>query len=308
MTHEHLQVELPESLSCSACRGSMRYAFQIGDVNRRISQEHFIYFQCTACGLISLANVPEDLGRYYPQGYGLIPQSDDAIEAGLLHEQYKIDLVKRFAGGGRLVEIGPSWGAFCLLASRAGFSVQAIEMNRECCEFINQRFGLQALNSRDEVATLRELSSPDVIVMWHVIEHLRDPWALIAQAVEKLAPGGIVVLATPNPDAIQFRLLGRFWTHVDAPRHVHLIPIALMRQKLSALGLEELLTTTRDEGSLGWNEFGWSFSLAGFVSGFWPKRILRITGRILARLAAFFESREGRGSAYTAIFRKPPIQ
>jgi hypothetical protein len=101
----------------------MRYAFQIGDVNRRISQEHFIYFQCTACGLISLANVPEDLGRYYPEGYGLIPQSDDAIEAGLLHEQYKIDLVKRFAGGGRLVEIGPSWGAFCLLASRAGFSV-----------------------------------------------------------------------------------------------------------------------------------------------------------------------------------------
>ena len=66
--------------------------------------------------------------------------------------------------------------------------------------------------------------------------------------------------------------------------------------------------TTRDEGSLGWNEFGWSFSLAGFVSGFWPKRILRITGRILAWFAAFFESREGRGSAYTAIFRKPPIQ
>ena len=120
----------------------MHYAFQIGDVNRRISEEQFFYFRCTACGLLSLANVPEDLGRYYPEGYGLIPKTDAAIEAGLQHEQYKIDLVKRFASGGRLVEIGPSWGAFSMLASRAGFTVQAIEMNRECCDFINQRLGL----------------------------------------------------------------------------------------------------------------------------------------------------------------------
>ena len=308
MTLDHVKAGLPASLSCSACRGSMHYEFQIGDVNRRISEEQFFYFRCTACGLMSLANVPEDLGRYYPEGYALIPKTDAAIEAGLQHEQYKIDLVKRYASMGRLVEIGPSWGAFSMLASRAGFTVQAIEMNRECCEFINHRLGLQALNSRDEIATLRELPSPDVIVMWHVIEHLRDPWALIGQAVEKLAPGGILVLATPNPAAVQFRLFGRFWTHVDAPRHVHLIPITLMRQKLSELGLQELLMTTRDEGSLGWNDFGWSFSLAGFVPGFWPKRILRMAGKILAKLAAPFETREGTGSAYTAIFRKQPGQ
>lgn len=304
MTPGYVKANFPESLPCSACCGSMRHAFRIGDINRNISDETFFYYRCSGCGLISLANVPEDLGRYYPAGYALIPKSGAAIEAGLRHEQYKIDLVKRYTSKGRLVEIGPSWGAFCMLASRAGFSVQAIEMNRECCEFINERLELQALHSRDEIATLRELPSPDVIVMWHVIEHLRDPWALIEQAVEKLAPGGILVLATPNPAATQFRLFGRFWTHVDAPRHVHLIPIALMRQKLAGFGLQELLMTTRDEGSLGWNDFGWSFSLAGFVPGIWPKRILRMAGRVLARLAAPFESREGTGSAYTAIFRK----
>ena len=30
---------------------------------------------------MSLANVPEDLGRYYPEGYALIPKTDAAIEA-----------------------------------------------------------------------------------------------------------------------------------------------------------------------------------------------------------------------------------
>lgn len=293
------------AMRCSACGSGMRRCFQSGDINRNISEEQFFFLRCADCGLISLANVPDDLGRYYPDGYALIPQTDAAIEAGMRHEQYKIDLVRRYVRSGRLLEIGPSWGAFCMLAVRTGFSAQAIEMNRECCDFINHRLGLSAIQSYDEISALQSVSSQDVIAMWHVIEHLRDPWALLTQAVVKLAPGGILILATPNPAAFQFRVFGRFWTHVDAPRHLHLIPITLMCNKLTALGLEELLITTRDEGSLGWNGFGWSFSLAGFVRGHMLKRVFRLVGTGLAWLASPLERGEGDGSAYTVIFRKP---
>lgn len=304
-----MQTGLPEAVTataeCGACKNRMEPFFRARDYNRGVSQRDFFYSRCTGCGLISLINVPDDLEKYYAPGYYLLPASEREIEQSLLHEQYKIELVQRFAKTGRLLEIGPSWGAFCLLAKRAGFSVEAIEMDRECCGFLNSRLGIRAIHSADEVASLSEVSAPDVVVMWHVIEHLRDPWPLLERAAQRLAPGGIMVLATPNPAAFQFGIIGRFWTHVDAPRHVHLIPVNVMRTKLGALGLRELLLTTRDEGSLGWNTFGWAFTLANLTDIRVVRRMFRLVGSVIALMLSPIERREGAGSAYTAVFRKP---
>ena len=275
------------------------------DYNRGVSQQEFHYCRCPNCGLVSLANVPDDLGRYYSSGYYLLPTSDRVIERSLLHERYKIELVQRYARTGRLLEIGPSWGAFCLLAKRAGFMVEAIEMDRDCCDFLTSRLGIRAIHTTNESEALHQASLPDVIVMWHLIEHVRDPWTLLARAAERLTPGGIMVVATPNPDAIQFGIFGRRWTHVDAPRHVHLIPAALLCEKLNGFGLDKLLLTTRDPGSLGWNTFGWSFSMANFARLAALRRPLRLLGRIPALIFSPVEGRQGKGSAYTAVFRKP---
>jgi 2-polyprenyl-3-methyl-5-hydroxy-6-metoxy-1,4-benzoquinol methylase/DNA-directed RNA polymerase subunit RPC12/RpoP len=290
---------------CTNCSEIMHPAFEARDYNRGVSDEIFRYYRCPRCGLVSLGNVPEAIGPYYAPGYHMLPQTETAIEAGVDHDRYKIDLVTRFIQKGRLLEIGPSWGAFCLLAKRAGFSVEAIEMDPDCCEFLNARIGVRAIRRDDEAAALAEAAQPDVIAAWHVLEHMRDPWRMIDAAAARLAPGGVLVLALPNPYAYQFRLLGRRWAHVDAPRHVHLIPADVLRARAEAAGLTQILCTTTDHGSLGWNAFGWIYSLPHFASGAFFKRVLRFAGRKAATLARVVESREGTGSAYTAVFRKP---
>jgi 2-polyprenyl-3-methyl-5-hydroxy-6-metoxy-1,4-benzoquinol methylase len=283
----------------------MRSTFIARDYNREVSQEVFRYAKCIQCGLVSLQNVPRDLGRYYQSGYHSLPTSDDAIEAGVLHEQYKIDLVRRFVSSGRVLEIGPSWGAFCLLAKRADYSVEAIEMDPTCCEFLAKRIGVRTLCRDDEAAALTEISPPDVIAAWHVLEHLRNPWALIDAAAARLNPGGVLVLALPNPSALQFRLLRRYWAHLDAPRHLHLIPPEVVRMRAEAAGLEQVCCTTTDTGSLGWNKFGWTYSLPHLVRGELAKRVAQYAGRKLGAVMAVAERREGVGSAYTSVFRKP---
>jgi 2-polyprenyl-3-methyl-5-hydroxy-6-metoxy-1,4-benzoquinol methylase len=290
--------------ACSACGAPMAELFETRDYNREVSPEVFRYLRCTRCALVSLAEAPQDLGRFYATGYHALPGSLEDVRRGAEHERYKIDLVLRFARQGRLLEIGPSWGAFCLLAKEAGFTVEAIEMDARCCEFLTGTIGVRAIRSADEAAALADATTPDVIALWHVLEHMRDPWSMLARIAERLAPGGVLVIATPSPAAFQFSLFGRYWAHVDAPRHLHLIPAALLRDRMDALGCEQLLSTTTDEGSLGWNDFGWRFSLANLADGRGLKRALRFGGRLLARLFAPLESREGRGSAYTAVFRK----
>jgi SAM-dependent methyltransferase len=221
------------------------------------------------------------------------------------HERYKLDIVTRFRQSGRLLEIGPATGGFAFLAKRAGYDVTAIEMSVECCDFLARVAGIHVINSSDEIAALRAADPVDVIALWHVVEHLRDPFEAISAAVRRLRPGGIVVIAAPNPAALQFRILRSLWTHVDAPRHLFLIPIPVMQEALQAAGLRPLLVTTNDLGSIGWNQFGWEFSLANLVSGARAKRKAHQAGRVLTRVLAPWERVEGYGSAYTVVFQRP---
>jgi SAM-dependent methyltransferase len=286
--------------SCPQCGNAAPQAFATADVNRRISEARFTYRRCTACGLVFLADVPADLQRYYPDDYYFIARSLDELAAWGETERYKLDIVRRHCRRGRLIEVGPASGAFACLAKREGFDVTAIEMDERCARYLSTQAGLDVIHSADEARALEGAPPADVIAMWHVLEHLVDPWAMLSAAVRKLRPGGVLVIATPNPHAWQFGLFGARWTHLDAPRHLWLIPPAVLERRAAEQGLQVLSLTTRDPGSLGWNRFGWQYSL-GNVFGRWASH----AGGIAALLAAPIESREGFGAAYTMVLRKP---
>jgi len=140
-----------------------------------------------------------------------------------------------------------------------------------------------------------------------VIEHLTDALETLAATSIRLKPGGILVVAAPNPEAFQFRILRRWWTHVDAPRHVVLIPLSLLCKHAEQHGLEAVLVTTDDEGARGWNLFGWERSLGNIGRGRRSVRWMQGLGRFLARMATRLDRQEGSGTTYTVVFRKTAI-
>jgi len=291
--------------ACPRCRRPSPWYCLAADYNRRLTEENFYYYRCPQCGIVFLSPVPADLGRHYPGDYYGIPGSAEQLAANAELERYKIDLVRRFVPGGRLLEIGPAYGAFAYLASKAGFETLTIEMNEQCCRFMNDVLGVRAIHSHDTAAALRQVEPCDVIALWHVIEHLPDAWSMLEQIVRKLAPGGVLVIAAPNPEAFQFGVMGRYWTHLDAPRHLQLIPAATLSEHAIGLGLNPLLVTTTDTGSMDWNGFGWRMTLANATQSPLLKRVMHRIGKTVGRALSFIEGGEGRGSAYTAIYRKP---
>jgi len=212
----------------------------------------------------------------------------------------------RYVRKGRLLEIGASYGMFAYLAKKEGFDVEAIEMNTECCAFLRRVVGVKAINSAEPVTVLQRTEPYDVIALWHVIEHMTDPWSMLDAICAALAPGGICVLASPNPEAWQFRVMGRYWPHLDAPRHVVLIPMRLLQQKMAAANMKTVLATTTDQGSIGWNSFGWEFLFANSMHGHhrYIQRGLHLAGKCVGVCVGPIERREGKGSAYTMIFQK----
>lgn len=290
--------------NCSYCSTEAELYFRSRDYNRKITREIFNHFRCPVCSLIFISPIPENLGDYYPQSYYFVPASTDALVAGAAGERYKIEIIQHYVKHGRLLEIGPSLGCFAYLAKNSGFTAEAIEMDADCSKFLNEVAGIPTVNSSDASVALSALEPYDVIALWHVIEHLPNPWETLEAISEKLNLGGILVLAAPNPDAFQFHVLGRYWPHVDAPRHLMLIPSQILVEKMATLGMKVELNTTTDEGGLGWNVFGWEYFFSNLCSYPRINRVLRMFGRVVAKLFRPIEKTEGKGSAYTMVFRK----
>src|SRR5262249_23316358 len=52
----------------------------------------------------------------------------------------------------------------------------------------------------------------DLIIMSQLVEHLRDPGRVLSELGRKLSDHGTLVIETPNPGGLDFRLFGRrFW-------------------------------------------------------------------------------------------------
>ncbi len=285
------------------CDGNETDWFRVNDRNRRIGTSEFRYLRCARCGLIRLDNVPANLGDYYPNDYYELPTLKQ-LAAVAAADPFKIETIQRFIPGGRLLEIGPAYGTFAFQAKQAGFQVDVIEMDARCCDYLNRVVGVNALCSATPHEAISALGAHDVIALWHVIEHLPDPWTLLSAVVNNLAPDGILILAAPNPDAWQFHVMDKEWPHLDAPRHLYLLPAQTLTVYAQTLGLERLHFTTTDSDAKRWNRFGWQRLLMNHVRGKWLERAAFVMGYALSFVLAPFESHDPKGSAYTLVFRK----
>jgi SAM-dependent methyltransferase len=286
--------------SCPLCGAPSTPAFATPDRNRHLSDVEFCYRSCTACGVIYLQNVPTDLGRYYGAEYHRAPAASQ-LDHWAAYESYKLELLRPYVESGRLIDIGSSYGAFAYLASRAGFDVTAVEIDPDACRFIEQVIGIPAVQTAAPEEALKTVPEPDAITLWHSIEHLTQPWRALETAAERLRPGAILVVSTPNPVGLQARVLKERWAHVDAPRHLFLIPPDSLLRRARSCGLEPLLVTATDIETRRCNRMGWQRGLEELgvrMRGVWG------AGAAVALAMRPIENRPDRASAYTTVLQK----
>jgi SAM-dependent methyltransferase len=296
-------------LTCPLCGASGRPFLTAVDRNRGLGEGRFAYLRCGACDTVYMSEVPVDLARFYVGDYygfdehGEPPWTRNELLAR--SEAARIELLLRHVEpSGQLVEVGAGPGGFASAARAAGFDVTAIEMDARCCEYLTRRVGVRAIRSDDPEAVLVGLPPARVIALWHVLEHLADPAGLLARAAERLEPGGVLALGVPNPDSLQFRLLRSRWAHLDAPRHLCLMPAAALIAHADGLGLHCVELTTADPFGEHSNMFGWASALRRDPSaGPTPGPVIAAAQALTAVLGPV-ERRGLHGAALTLLLRK----
>ena len=254
-------------------------------------------------------SVPNDLKAYYGSDYGpyTIKNSKKLENISRSLEKSKLEIVRRYAPAGKLVEIGPASGGFLWDANLNGYNVLGIEQDPGCVKYIKDVLNLNVKFSEKPAEELLLLAdSCDVIVAWHVIEHLTDLAGFVRAASTALRkPAGMLIVSTPNPEAFSFKVFGRSWVHLDAPRHLTLIPLLALDSLMAAHGLERVGCVFDDPVGLLQNRAGWQGSLTNLSrqNKIRPLLLAKLLGRILAMFMSLFDRVQGNGAAYTVTYK-----
>jgi SAM-dependent methyltransferase len=108
-----------------------------------------------------------------------------------------------------------------------GWKVLGIEPDRDSAA-LAERAGIPIFRGTLRDARLPEASVAQVTFQ-HVLEHLPDPMADVAESHRILTPGGRLVLYTPNIGSLGHRAFREAWRALEPPRHLQLLSAASLR-------------------------------------------------------------------------------
>jgi 2-polyprenyl-3-methyl-5-hydroxy-6-metoxy-1,4-benzoquinol methylase len=162
-----------------------------------------------------------------------------------LAAQKQLSLVTRERSKpGRLLDFGSGSGVFVRIALDAGWDAVGIEHSQSA---IDRAKVFYDVNLKKEIP----YGDFDVITLWDVIEHLKNPIEILSMLRDRLAPGGVIFLTTGNYESWIRRAKGDKWDLYLFDHHYYFTPSSLAETlKLSKLHRPRLLETERRRPSI----------------------------------------------------------
>ncbi|MDB5034967.1 MAG: methyltransferase type 12 [Chlorobi bacterium] len=211
-------------------------------------RDEFRYVECAGCGLLQIAGIPKDLGRYYADGYYSYGQDG---EGGWLRNFMKR---RRFAhASGSFDPIGWALTRKYGVPAMADWARRARIGRNDAVLDVGCGSGLLLRQMRDAGFTnltgvdpyieadiayddgvrvyrraIEDLEGRfDAVMFHHSFEHMADPLAMLRHASRLLAPGRFALIRIPVM-GYAWRTYGVDWVQVDAPRHLFIHSVRSM--------------------------------------------------------------------------------
>ena len=213
-----------------------------------ITGDPFQVARCRHCDQTVTVPVPADIGRYYPAGYygdaggRRFPAVVEWLQNRMYVARASLALSKLNRKNPKVLDIGCGHGFLLRAFQQRGCDVLGTEYSDGAC-----RHAREVLNIPVRVGLLQDLAFPDqsfdVVVMWHVLEHISDPRPTLAEISRILKPGGLFLVGVPNFDSLEARLTKASWFHLDLPRHLSHHSPGSLEKALKNAGLQLVSTS-----------------------------------------------------------------
>ncbi len=197
--------------------------------------EKFFSRSCTH--YLQYADKPIARDYYFGDDYSDYPKQTDINGA--------LKLVNQFSLQGRLLEIGCALGIYTSAFLNMGFDAYGLDISEFAIQEAEKRIG----SERVALCDLDESEIPfhgtfNVIWMWDVLEHSRDPYRLLQKVTRAASPDARLIIRTANANSLTHRLFGDDWEGFTDYSHYGI-------EQVSDKSLAHWL------GELGWKQDFW---------------------------------------------------
>ena len=290
--------------------------------------EEFVYLECAACGCLQIAEIPQDLSRYYGEGHAGLAVDPDAVAGSALKRllrrwRDRYALTGKGTAGWLLDLLNPAMPgirALSRVSPRRTHRILDVGCGSGYLLWSLHNAGYRALLGIDpylpEERTLapglrllrRELDQVegewDIITFIDSFEHVGDPRGALRAASERLRVDGWILIRAPVVPSAAFSRYGEHWVQADAPRHLHIPSLDGMEHLAAGSGLrvEHIVYDSTDFQFWGSEQYRRGVPLLAEGSFFVDPHGSMFTPDQIRRFRREAEELNRRGEGDTAVF------
>lgn len=243
---------MKRACECGAPDATQRAAFSEGETDFR---------HCTRCGLLfrQVLPTPDELDAIYKQAY-----EEEKIASGGTNQESGafatrsyarfIEALTRRAAHASVLDFGAGSGELVAALRERSIEAEGLEFAQEARRFCLEHRGFSLLSDLQALP-------PDgygVISMIEVIEHLTQLQSTLSDLNRLLAPGGTLLISTPNRLGLRARREKGHWREAAKKFHLFLFDQRSLRHHLEKAGF----TQVRQIRFSPLQRPGWKFWLA----------------------------------------------
>ncbi len=238
---------------CTVCgRDQWSFVRRGCDLYQPNDDTSFALDRCLSCGQImqNPLPTPEQLSKAYSAEYA--PYRPAWKVRGwplwkILRELTtwrRMRRLRRYGTGTKLLEVGCGAGDFLYAAHRAGWDVRAVEYSGVLAEALRNELGFDARQG-DLAPGLWQDGSFDAVILWSVLEHLRNPLDALVTTCSYLKTGGAAFIQIPTRHGVeQGREFHQFWALLDLPRHLSFFERSVLSDLCDQAGMNLIVFKT----------------------------------------------------------------
>lgn len=205
---------------------------------------------CRACGLVWSNPRPseDEVRRYYSREYRLDykGQSSPSLRQIARSARGALNRYRALApyvkDGDRILDAGAGGGEVVYVLRKLGLAATGIEPDEHYARHARESLGV-AVETGFVQDAMYPRASFDVVTMYHALEHVEDPSAILARLREWMTDRGTLLVEVPNVEAVCISPAHRF--HFAHFYNFNRVTLEALGRKA---GFEPVSTTTSSNG------------------------------------------------------------
>lgn len=222
-------------------------------------RDTFNYYQCAKCGCLQIAEIPQDMSKYYPADYYSFRHHQNAVKDFIKRLRYPYALYGKGIVGRVLLAVLPIDNVAVVLHELARVHIQSeskiVDVGCGSGELLYElrNMGFKNLYGIDRYVpagtphsngleivgcSLRDaaVSGCDLVMFNHSFEHMEEPADTLAIVHGMLRDGGVCFIRMPTVSSYAWQRYGVHWMQIDAPRHFFVHSVESIRMLASQVG------------------------------------------------------------------------